>query len=75
MIQIVNRRIIMKKLLTLFLFGFCIFSFDIYSDDQYEELPNVANVQVNVCKLKEGVSLKEYKNVTHRLCHNGQQKI
>jgi hypothetical protein len=74
MIQIVNRRIIMKKLLTLFLFGFCIFSFDIYSDDQYEELPNVANVQVNICKLKEGVSLKEYKEVTQELCQMVKKK-
>ena len=23
------------------------------ADDHYEELPNVSNVQVNVCKLKE----------------------
>ena len=34
------------------------------ADDHYEELPNVSNVQVNVCKLKEGVSLKEYNAVT-----------
>ena len=54
----------MKKLLTVFLFGFFVFSFDVYSDDHYEELPNVSNVQVNVCKLKEGVSLKEYNAVT-----------
>ena len=54
----------MKKLLTFFLFGFFVFSFDVYSDDHYEELPNVSNVQVNVCKLKEGVSLKEYNAVT-----------
>ena len=50
----------MKKLLTFFFFGFCIFSFDVYSDDQYKELPNVANVQVNVCKLNDGVSIDEY---------------
>ena len=50
----------MKKSFIFFLFGFFIFSFDVYSDDHHEELPNVANVQVNVCKLKEGVSLKEY---------------
>ena len=54
----------MKKLLTFFITGFFVFSFDVYSDDHYEELPNVSNVQVNVCKLKEGVSLKEYNAVT-----------
>ena len=54
----------MKKLLTFFLFGLCVFSFDVYSDDQYKELPNVANVQVNVCKLNEGVSIDEYNEVT-----------
>ena len=43
----------MKKSFIFFLFGFFAFSFDVYSDDHYEELPNVANVQVNVCKLKE----------------------
>ena len=48
----------MKKLLTFFITGFVVFSFDVYSDDHYEELPNISNVQVNVCKLKEGVSLK-----------------
>ena len=53
----------MKNLLTFFITGFFVFSFDVYSDDHYEELPNISNVQVNVCKLKEGVSLKEYNAV------------
>ena len=29
-----------------------------------KELPNVSNVQVNVCKLNDGVSLEEYNEVT-----------
>ena len=56
----------MKKLIYLTLFSFTVLSGSnlAYADDHSQELPNVANVQVNVCKLKEGVSLKEYNDVT-----------
>ena len=63
----------MKKLLTFFITGFFVFSFDVYSDDHYEELPNVSNVQVNVCKLKEGVSLKEYNAVSIKRLQNNRR--
>ena len=56
----------MKKLIYLTLFSFTVLSGSnlAYADDHSQELPNVANVQVNVCKLKEGVSLREYNDVT-----------
>ena len=56
----------MRKLIYATLFSFTLLSGSnlTYADDHSQELPNVANVQVNVCKLKEGVSLKEYNDVT-----------
>jgi hypothetical protein len=35
-----------------------------YADNHPQELPNVSNIQVNVCKLNDGVSLDEYNKVT-----------
>ena len=56
----------MKKIIITFsLFIFLIFnSLSLYADGHSQELPNVSNVQVNVCKLNDGVSLEEYNEVT-----------
>ena len=61
-----KRELPMRKLIYAILFSFTLLSGSnlTYADDHSQELPNVANVQVNVCKLKEGVSLKEYNDVT-----------
>ena len=55
----------MKKIIITFsLFIFLIFnSLSLYADGHSQELPNVSNVQVNVCKLNDGVSLEEYNEV------------
>ena len=56
----------MKRIFSITCVFLLVFTFNkkILADDHSQELPNVANVQVNVCKLKEGVSLKEYNDVT-----------
>ena len=56
----------MNKLMIIF----CLFAISsfynnfAYADNHAQELPNVSNVQVNVCKLNDGVSLEEYNEVT-----------
>tara|TARA_B100000927_G_scaffold265104_1_gene237640 strand:- start:225 stop:1019 length:795 start_codon:yes stop_codon:yes gene_type:complete len=56
----------MKKIMTILsLVGVLAFFSDfVYADDHSQDLSNVANVQVNVCKLNEGVSIEEYNKVT-----------
>ena len=57
----------MKNILsitTAFLLTFSINNF-VFADNHIEELPNVANVQVNICKLNDKVTLKEYESVTN----------
>ena len=57
----------MKKVLsiaTIFLLAFSFNNF-VYGDDHIKELPNVSNVQVNICKLNDDVTLKEYETVTN----------
>ena len=56
----------MKKVLSITTVFLLVLSFNnfIYADDHNQELPNVANVQVNVCKLNEGVTMDQYEVVT-----------
>ena len=56
----------MKKILSITTVFLLVLSFNnfIFADDHNQELPNVANVQVNVCKLNEGVTMDQYEVVT-----------
>ena len=55
----------MNKLMIIFLFAISSFFNNFaYADNHPQELPNVSNIQVNVCKLNDGVSLDEYNKVT-----------
>ena len=56
----------MKNIIITFsLFVFLFFnSLSVYADGHSQELPNASNVQVNVCKLNDGVSLEDYNKVT-----------
>ena len=56
----------MKNIIITFnLFVFLFFnSLSVNADGHSQELPNASNVQVNVCKLNDGVSLEEYNEVT-----------
>ncbi|MEC7831087.1 MAG: hypothetical protein VX812_04900 [Pseudomonadota bacterium] len=57
----------MKKIILFInVFMFLTFSSHLaYADDHSQELPNVSNIQVNVCKLNDGVTLDQYNLVTN----------